>query len=85
MYFSPQAMSVNGIAPLATPSAKPSHPSARISATVVRQPRCAARTVTMISDASSNRSIIMVAGSKARFATLMNMYDAPQKAASSPM
>jgi hypothetical protein len=76
---------VNGIAPFTTPSAKPSHPSARISPTVLFHPRWSARTVTMISEAIRSRSIIIVAGSKARPATLMNMYDAPQNAASSPM
>ena len=43
MWRSPQAISVNGIAPLTTPSAKPSQPSARISPTVRCQPRCTAK------------------------------------------
>ena len=67
------------------PSAKPSQPSRRMSATVSLQPRCAASTTRSSDAASSSRSMIIVAGSKARSATLMNMYDAPQNAASSPM
>ena len=82
---SPQAISVNGIAPLTTPSAKPSQPSARISVTVAVQPRCSASTTRISDEASSSRSMIIVAGSNARPATLMNMYEAPQNAASRPM
>ena len=73
MCFSPQAISVNGIAPLTTPSAKPSQPSRRMSATVARQPRWAASTTSSSEEAIRSRSRIIDAGSKARFATLMNM------------
>ena len=85
MCFSPQAISVNGIAPFTTPRAKPSQPTRRRSATDARQPRCAARTTRITAAAIPSRTIIIVAGSKALFATLMNMYEAPQNAASSPM
>ncbi len=73
MCFSPQAISVNGIAPLTTPSAKPSQPRCRMSATVFPQPRCTASTTSSSDEASSSRSKIIAAGSNARSATLMNM------------
>ena len=85
MCFSPHAISVKGIAPFTTPSAKPSQPTRRRSTTDARQPRCAARTTRITAEAIASRTIIIVAGSRSRLATLMNMYEAPQNAASSPM
>ena len=44
-----------------------------MSATVARQPRWNARTTSSNEEAITSRSRIIDAGSKARFATLMNM------------
>ena len=73
MCLSPQAMSVNGIAPLTTPSAKPCQPTLRMSWREACAPRCTASTTSSSAEAITSRRNIIVAGSKSRFATLMNM------------
>ena len=82
MYFSPHAMSVNGIAPLTTPIASPCHPAARTSASASRQPLLATRKPPRRSAATASRISIIAGGEKSRTATLMKRYDAPQMAAS---
>src|SRR5919106_1303906 len=78
MCFCPQAISVNGAALLMIPSAKARHP-ARPSRP--RIPRAAINPTRKV-EAITRRPAISVVGSRSRSAISMNMYEAPQIAAS---
>ena len=85
MCFSPQAISVNGIAPLIRPIVSPSRHAPPISPSAGRAPSCHARNPSRSRPAISIRKLISVVGSKSRTPTLMKRYDAPQIAARAPI
>ena len=73
-YFSPQAMSVNGIAAFRTPSTSPG----RHAAPIARQPYREAAKTSSTGAAHASRISISAAGDRSRTPTLMKRYDEPQ-------
>jgi hypothetical protein len=84
MCFSPQAMSVNGMAMLMRPRSAPPLPVSLIAVTAPPGPEARASTGKSAAKARISRRHIMGAGSRSSTATLMNRYDAPQEAARIP-
>jgi hypothetical protein len=84
MCFSPQAMSVKGIAMLMRPRSTPPRPVSLISDTAPRKPEPITRKGKSAPNASTRRRHIIVAGSNSSTATLMKRYEAPQEAARIP-
>ena len=82
MCVSPQAIRVNGIAPLIAPNTRPSRHAVRTPRSALPAPVVAARNTNRSRPAIRRRSVIRKVGSKSRTPTLMKRYDAPQIAAS---
>ena len=78
MCFSPQAISVNGSAPLIVPKIRPSRQVLRTPASAGRTPSRTARKVSSSSPPISSRISMKKLGEKSRTPTLMKRYEAPQ-------
>ena len=85
MCFSPQAISVNGIAPLIRPEDQPLAPGAGDLAERGGRRAATQGTRAGAGAAISIRSAINAVGSKSRTPTLMKRYEAPQIAARAPI